>query len=92
MVFNARAGHRSPPRYFMMPMVALERLWCSMAAIICVVRLVLGGHGARATRMAARAARSAPRGSPRRRFVKPLLCAFPTRADNLLDRLFLTGF
>ena len=37
----------------MMPMVALERLWCSMAAIICVVRLVLGGHGARATGRAA---------------------------------------
>ena len=70
MVFNARAGHRSPPRCSMMPMAALERLWCSMAAIICVFRLVLGGHGARATRMAARAARSAPRGSPRRRFVK----------------------
>ena len=39
----------------MMPMVALERSWCSMAAMIGVVRLVLGGHQvdtvhARATR------------------------------------------
>ena len=44
--------------------------------------LVLGGHGALATRRAARAARSAPRGSRRRRFVKPLLCVFPTRAES----------
>ena len=44
--------------------------------------LVLGGHGALATRRAARAARSAPRGSRRRRFVKPLPFGYPTRADN----------
>ena len=41
MVFNACADHRSPPRCSRMSMAALERLWCSMAAMICVFRLVL---------------------------------------------------
>ena len=63
MVLAARAGHCSRPRCSMMPMAALERLWCSMAAIVCVVRLVVGGISAAATHRAAQDANGAHAGS-----------------------------
>ena len=82
MVFAARAGHYSLPRCSMMPMAALERFSYSVAVIICVVWLVLGGLSAGAVRRVARHAERTLRGSWGGCFVKPLPCAFPTRADD----------
>ena len=78
MLSAARAGHHSPPQYSMTPMAALERLSCSMAAIICVVQLVLDGHSASAARRVAWRAQETHKRPWWGRVAKPLLCALPT--------------
>ena len=90
MVLAAPSAPCSRPRCSMMLMAALERLSCSMAAIICVVRLVVGGHSASAARRAARDAVGAPWVLQCGRFVKPLPCAFPTLADSLMGTVLRT--
>ena len=82
MLSAARAGHHSPPQYSMTPMAALERLSCSMAAIICVVQLVLDGHSASAARRVACHAQETHKRPWWGRVAKPLLCALPTLADR----------
>ena len=80
----ARAARCSPPRCAMVTMVASEHVSCSKAAIICVVRLVLDGHSASAARRVAWHTQGTCRGARLGRFVKPLPCAFPTRAESQL--------
>ena len=88
-IFAVRVGHRPPPRCSMMSMASLECLSCSMEAIICVVRRVIGGSSTHAARTVTQHAEGTPRGSRRSRFVKALPCGYPTRADDHIHACYV---